>query len=67
MARPLALPLECNGLPFLPISFAIPGEDVVPCVPSKLVDFAHLVPGRPETYIFPMTAFGELEYKRRQT
>lgn len=57
-------PLDCGGLDFLPISFAIPQEDVVPCVPQKLTDVAHLVPGRPETYIFPMTAFGELEYKR---
>ncbi|CAJ1452394.1 unnamed protein product [Effrenium voratum] len=57
-------PRVCAGARFLPVSFAIPKEDVVPCVPEKLEDFASLIPGKEESYVFPMTAFGEMEYKR---
>ncbi|CAE7663106.1 unnamed protein product [Symbiodinium sp. KB8] len=54
----------CEGTSVHPISFAIPSEDIVPCVPEKFTDFASLLPGVEETYIFPMTSFGEMEYKR---
>ncbi|CAE6932249.1 unnamed protein product [Symbiodinium natans] len=65
-----AVPVEspktwsCEGARVHPISFAIPAEDVVPCVPEKFTDFASLRPGVKDTYIFPMTSFGEMEYKR---
>lgn len=55
---------RCGENTFHPISFGIPEEDIVSCLPRKSVDFASLLPGRMETYIFPMTSFGELEYKR---
>ncbi|CAL1131429.1 unnamed protein product [Cladocopium goreaui] len=63
---PLSIPAPrlCSGARFLPVSFAIPKEDVVPCVPEKFTDFASLIPGVEESYIFPMTAYGEMEYKR---
>ncbi|CAK8987664.1 unnamed protein product [Durusdinium trenchii] len=57
-------PRLCSGARFLPVSFAIPKEDVLPCVPEKFMDFAPLVPGLEESYVFPMTSYGEMEYKR---
>lgn len=60
----LPKPHECGQHVFHPISFGIPEEDMVPCLPQKLDDFASLIPGQMDTYIFPMTSFGELEYKR---
>eukprot|EP00927_Polykrikos_kofoidii_P026882 TRINITY_DN23863_c0_g1_i1.p1 TRINITY_DN23863_c0_g1~~TRINITY_DN23863_c0_g1_i1.p1 ORF type:complete len:746 (-),score=83.07 TRINITY_DN23863_c0_g1_i1:333-2348(-) len=56
--------IRCGNRKFYPISFGIPSEDVVTCLPDKSLDFASLLPGKWSTYIFPMTSFGELEYKR---
>eukprot|EP00434_Breviolum_minutum_P027746 symbB.v1.2.024543.t1/scaffold2330.1/size82151/5 len=64
IAFDMPAPRICSGARFLPVSFAIPKEDVVPCVPEKFTDFASLIPGTEESYIFPMTAYGEMEYKR---
>eukprot|EP00928_Gymnodinium_smaydae_P028011 TRINITY_DN21485_c1_g1_i1.p1 TRINITY_DN21485_c1_g1~~TRINITY_DN21485_c1_g1_i1.p1 ORF type:complete len:669 (+),score=102.43 TRINITY_DN21485_c1_g1_i1:78-2009(+) len=62
--QPWPQPRRCGSITFHPISFGIPEEDVVTCLPEKMNDFASLVPGQPATYVFPMTSFGELEYKR---
>ncbi|CAK0833822.1 unnamed protein product, partial [Prorocentrum cordatum] len=55
---------RCGSIRFLPISFGIPKEDIVACLPSKATSFAPLRPGHMSTYIFPISTFGELEYKR---
>lgn len=61
---PWPAPHRCGNRVFYPISFGIPQEDIVDCLPEKSVDFASLVPGRLRTYVFPITSTGELEYKR---
>ena len=37
---------------FLPISFAIPGELIVPEIPEKTRNLAFIIPGKVETYIY---------------
>lgn len=61
---PWPTPRKCGTLTFHPISFGIPQEDMVQCLPEKHVGIASLMPGNWDTYIFPMTSFGESEYKR---
>ena len=34
------------------IIFGIPEENIVACVPEKAFDFAHIIPGKRETYIY---------------
>lgn len=60
----LPRPRRCGNLTFHPISFGTPLEDVVGCLPEKATDFASLIPGRWDSYVFPMTSYGEAEYKR---
>lgn len=44
------------------ILFGIPEENIVKCVPAKAFDFATIVPGKQETYIF--NEHDEAEYAR---
>lgn len=60
---PAKITCEIDGVmqTFYNIVFGIPEQEIVSCVPEKSFDFAHIVPGNLETYIF---GTDELEYKR---
>lgn len=47
-----ARPIVCHGLDYYSGHFSIPGENIVPALPEKTRDWATVVPGRKETYIF---------------
>eukprot|EP00931_Biecheleriopsis_adriatica_P119766 TRINITY_DN94961_c0_g1_i1.p1 TRINITY_DN94961_c0_g1~~TRINITY_DN94961_c0_g1_i1.p1 ORF type:complete len:224 (+),score=9.96 TRINITY_DN94961_c0_g1_i1:485-1156(+) len=49
---PYPAPLVCNGVSIHPLSYAIPAELVVDCIPPKSSDFALIWPGHYATYIF---------------
>lgn len=52
-----SLPLVCLSVQAfaaetLPIQFSIPESKILAAVPTKDLDFAHIIPGRPSTYIY---------------
>src|SRR5229473_172617 len=47
----LAFSLYCEAVPF-PIQFSISETKIVPSIPQKHKDFAFILPGEPQTYIY---------------
>lgn len=47
-----AVPIVCGGKEYYPGYFSIPKENIVDHVPAKTQDWATVIPGRRETYVF---------------
>lgn len=61
--KPAHITCEIGGITqtFHNIVFGIPEQEIVDCVPQKAFNFAHVIPGQLETYVF---GSDEYEYKR---
>lgn len=51
-----AVPITCDGLDYYSGHFSIPEENIVPSLMTKTRDWATVVPGRKETYLFKTEA-----------
>ncbi|CAJ1396013.1 unnamed protein product [Effrenium voratum] len=51
-AAPYPKPLRCENMSLYPLTYSVPGELVVECLPVKSHDFALAWPGDTTTYVF---------------